>query len=149
MSTEQIETKPWHEGEAPQDRAVWVQANVVEQRGVFDDVTPYEGFARWKRERGGWVDLTGEPLGECVVHRWMELADRARGCPAAETSLDASIRYWGGETFREAGKEGYYTLLVVYHCPTGVRLVDKTAGPYPIRAQAIAAMLEMVEEVEQ
>lgn len=143
-----VASDPWKQYPIPKNRAVWVRANIIAWGSA--DVEAYEGYAKYSDRGADWfdIDLEGgrsrKHASEFYVIKWMELAERAVGCPTSEQAVMARV-CCGDDEFRlSPGKVGFFTIVDVSHAPTGVRLVKLTNGPFASQAEALAALSGML-----
>ena len=136
----------------PKDRPVWLVANIIIREGAHSEVEGYEGYARWNEASQDWQDLRGMSIrgdfeAELYPLDWLELAERAENAPDEETSIDANVFCYDDAWWREIGIAGFYAEVALRHRPTGEHLIERKAGPFPLRSLAISALAMMVSNL--
>ena len=129
----------WKTSEPPKDRKIWLQANRILNG------EPFEGAAFW----GGnvWYDknnlVLAFPPDDLHVLQWMELEDRASGCPENELVVSSGVHFIKMDCY-EGEMDGFYAFARVWHGPTWMNFLDDSAGPFASRNAAVHALHEML-----
>lgn len=142
MNTE-FNSGTWQTSEAPRDRAIWLRANIVITEEAVMSVEPFEDLARWNEDAQDWHDARGMSIrmyadAELVILQWMECDERAKNCPETETTISANVYFWDDE---------WRALCNVAHAPTGIRIFERSEGPFSTRAQAVEVLTALLADI--